>query len=76
MQVGDVGDCDDCGSRLRVATRDPLEFDPLDDDDEEEDGAKAVEKDTNGLDELEDEDDKGASAGKRALADAGSTAAG
>jgi lysine biosynthesis protein LysW len=39
MEVGDPWDCDACGSRLRVAILDPLEFetdDEEEDDDEEE----------------------------------------
>jgi lysine biosynthesis protein LysW len=50
MEVGDPWDCEACGSRLRVAVLDPLEFD-VDDEDEDDD-------DDDG-DEDEDEDDLG-----------------
>ena len=56
MEVGDPWDCDACGSRLRVATLDPLDFDS--DDDEEEDDEeeeKAVEEGE--ADEAEVDDD-------------------
>ena len=55
MEVGDPWDCDACGSRLRVLTLDPLDFEGDDDDDEEEDEEKEVAgaKD----DTLDDDDD-------------------
>ena len=37
MEVGDPWDCDACGSRLRVAILDPLDFDADDEDDEDDD---------------------------------------
>ena len=46
MEVGDPWDCDACGSRLRVTTIDPLDFeddDDEDDDDEDEDEEKKTE---------------------------------
>lgn len=56
MGIGDPWDCDGCGSRLRVALLDPLEFDS--DDEEEEDEAAEKEKESDDLEEeLEDEDD-------------------
>src|ERR1041385_8923675 len=58
MEVGDPWDCDACGSRLRVLTLDPLDFEGDDDDDEEEDEEKEVagaEDDT--LDDDDDVDD-------------------
>jgi lysine biosynthesis protein LysW len=60
MEVGDPWDCEACGSRLRVAGVDPLEFDSDDEDDdeeEEEDEEKEgseEEKD----DEFEEDDDE------------------
>jgi lysine biosynthesis protein LysW len=50
MEVGDPWNCDACGSSLRVASLDPLEFDGDDDDDEDDD---EDEED----DEAEEEDD-------------------
>jgi lysine biosynthesis protein LysW len=57
MEVGDPWDCDACGSRLRVAILDPLEFETDDDEDEDEDepAAVGVEGETEELDE-DDED--------------------
>jgi lysine biosynthesis protein LysW len=43
MEIGDPWDCDACGSRLRVASLDPLDFDSDDEDDDEE--AEKVEGD-------------------------------
>jgi alpha-aminoadipate carrier protein LysW len=57
MEVGDPWDCEACGSRLRVAGIDPLEFDSDDEDDEEEEDEKSSEDDDD-LDDL-DEDDEG-----------------
>jgi alpha-aminoadipate carrier protein LysW len=59
MEVGDPWDCDACGSHLRVASLDPLEFDPDEDEDEEEeeDEDAAAEEDDE-LGDLEDEDDE------------------
>jgi len=58
MEVGDPWDCEACGTRLRVASLDPLEFetDDEDDDEEEEDGEKSEEAADDDLDDLEDED--------------------
>lgn len=36
MEIGDPWDCDACGSRLRVANLDPLDFESDEEDDEEE----------------------------------------
>jgi lysine biosynthesis protein LysW len=36
METGDPWDCDSCGTRLRVGSLDPLEFDTDDDDDDDE----------------------------------------
>ena len=48
MEIGDPWDCDSCGSRLRVASLDPLEF--------EHDDRDEVDDDLDDLDEDEDED--------------------
>ena len=37
MEVGDPWDCDACGTHLRVASLDPLEFDADEDDEDEDD---------------------------------------
>jgi lysine biosynthesis protein LysW len=61
MEVGDPWDCEACGSHLRVAGLDPLEFDNDDEDDEEEEEeGKEEEKETDedDLDDLDDEDDE------------------
>jgi lysine biosynthesis protein LysW len=53
MEVGDPWDCEACGSRLRVAALNPLEFDSDDDDEDEEDSDEG-EDDSD--DEFEDDD--------------------
>jgi len=54
MEAGDPWDCDACGSRLRVASLDPLDFESDDDEDEADDAEpKAVEGD--GLADLDEE---------------------
>jgi lysine biosynthesis protein LysW len=62
MEVGDPWDCEACGSRLRVASIDPLEFDSddedEDDEDEDEDDEESDEDDDEDLDDEDDEDDK------------------
>ena len=55
MEVGDPWNCDACGSSLRVAVLEPLEFEG-DDDDEDEDEEKDAEKEGDD-DEFEDDDD-------------------
>ena len=58
MEVGDPWDCEACGSRLRVAGIDPLEFDSDDEDDEDEDDDEESEaSDETKEDDLLDEDD-------------------
>jgi len=64
MEVGDPWDCDACGSRLRVASVDPVEFDADDDDDDDEDeeeksdeGAASDSDDGDDLDDEYDDDD-------------------
>ena len=58
MEVGDPWNCDACGSSLRVAALEPLEFegDDDDDEDEDEDEEKAAEKEGED-DEFDDDDD-------------------
>ena len=56
MESGDPWDCDACGTRLRVVTLDPLDFETDDDDDAEDDEPKKTE----GIeddDEVSDDDD-------------------
>ena len=54
MELGDPWDCEACGSHLRVASLEPLEFDGDDEeDDEDEDDDDAEESD----DELDEDDD-------------------
>jgi ribonuclease E len=61
MEIGDPWDCEACGSRLRVAGLNPLEFDSDDeeddDEDEEEDGESEGDDDLEDDDEFEDDDD-------------------
>jgi len=59
MEVGDPWDCDACGSRLRVAILDPLEFETDDEEDEDEDEPAVVgaDGDAEELDEGDDDDD-------------------
>lgn len=63
MEVGDPWDCEACGTRLRVASLSPLEFDSddedEDDDEEEKDEADGDEDDLDDDDEDEDKDDGG-----------------
>jgi lysine biosynthesis protein LysW len=60
MEIGDPWDCEACGSRLRVASLDPLEFETDDDDDEddEEEAGEEGEAKEDGEEDLEDEDDE------------------
>ena len=55
MEVGDPWDCEACGSRLRVASLDPLDFDSDDDDDDDDD--EEGDDETNGADEDDLDDD-------------------
>jgi lysine biosynthesis protein LysW len=63
MEVGDPWDCEACGSRLRVAGVDPLEFDGDDDEeeDEEEDEDETEDSDDETDDDFDDEDDDASS---------------
>jgi lysine biosynthesis protein LysW len=58
MEVGDPWDCDACGSRLRVASDDPLDFE-TDDEDEDEDDDEKEDKDEaeDDVDDLDEDDD-------------------
>jgi lysine biosynthesis protein LysW len=58
MEIGDPWDCDACGSRLRVANLDPLEFESDDDDDDDEEAA-AKDDDAEADDEDDDDDEDG-----------------
>jgi alpha-aminoadipate/glutamate carrier protein LysW len=59
MEIGDPWDCDACGSRLRVAGLDPVEFES-DDDDEDEEAEEAEEEageeEDDDLDDLDDDE--------------------
>ena len=59
LQVGDAFECADCGSALRIATLDPLEFDIDEEDEDEDDEKEEKEKETDevDLDDVEDDDD-------------------
>lgn len=57
MEVGDPWDCDACGSRLRVAILDPLDFETDDDDDEDDDEEEKVKEGAEET-EVEEDDDK------------------
>ena len=59
MEVGDPWDCEGCGSRLRVAGLDPLDFDSDDeeDDDEDEEKEKTGEDAEDELDDLDEDDE-------------------
>ncbi|HVZ23651.1 MAG TPA: hypothetical protein VG871_21405 [Vicinamibacterales bacterium] len=63
MEVGDPWDCGACGSRLRVAGLDPLEFDSDDEDEDEEDeddeDGDSKESDDDEFDDDEDEKEDG-----------------
>ncbi len=56
MEAGDPWDCDACGSRLRVAILEPLEFE-TDDEDEDEDEDEEKDADDEKGDDLEDDED-------------------
>ena len=58
MEAGDPWDCDACGTRLRVAVLDPLDFETDDDDDEDEDEEKDEEDAVEGDDDVDDLDEE------------------
>ncbi len=51
LEIGDPWDCDACGSRLRVANLDPIDFETDEDDDEDE------EEEDDDADDVTDDDD-------------------
>jgi lysine biosynthesis protein LysW len=58
MEAGDPWDCDACGSRLRVSSLDPLEFEGDDDEDADEEADDETEESDDDLDdEFEDDDE-------------------
>jgi len=59
LEVGDPWDCDACGSRLRVAGTDPLDFDSDedDDDDDDDDEEKPGETEGEGSEDVDDDFD-------------------
>ena len=62
MEVGDPWDCDSCGTHLRVASLDPLEFDSDEDEDDEDeddddDEAEEAETDEDADEDVDDEDE-------------------
>jgi lysine biosynthesis protein LysW len=58
MEVGDPWNCDACGSSLRVASLDPLEFDAEEDDDEDEDEDEEDDEEDDDEDDEDDEDEE------------------
>ena len=63
MEAGDPWDCDACGSRLRVASLDPMEFETDDDEDEEDEDEEAEESEDEEFDDDEDDADDDDSGG-------------
>lgn len=60
MEIGDPWDCDACGSQLRVANLDPLEFETDDEEDDEDEDEEADDEDGEDDDvDLDDEDEDG-----------------
>lgn len=60
MEAGDPWDCDACGSRLRVSSLDPLEFEGDDDEDADEEADDETEESDDDLDDdFEDDDEDG-----------------
>jgi lysine biosynthesis protein LysW len=61
MEIGDPWDCAACGSRLRVSSLDPVDFesdeDDEDDDDEDEEESEEKSDDDSDLDDDPDDDD-------------------
>jgi len=61
LDIGDPWDCDACGTRLRVLSLDPLDFEAEDDDDDEEE-EEATEKAEDDVaiedDDADDDDDE------------------
>jgi lysine biosynthesis protein LysW len=61
MEIGDPWDCDACGSTLRVAGLNPIDFesdeDDADEDEDDEEKEDADEEDDDDLDDLDDDDE-------------------
>jgi lysine biosynthesis protein LysW len=57
MEIGDPWDCDACGSRLRVASLSPMDFESDDDDDEEDEDEDDDDKDDADTDDDDLDDD-------------------
>jgi lysine biosynthesis protein LysW len=57
MEVGDPWDCDACGSRLRVAILDPLDFETDDEDDEDDEDEEEETKEGEEVEDDADDDD-------------------
>ena len=57
MESGDPWDCDACGTRLRVVTLDPLDFEADEDEDDDEVKKPAAAEDTD-VDEVDDDEEE------------------
>ena len=57
MEVGDPWDCEACGSHLRVASLDPLDFENDDEEDEDEEDDEDSEDSEDEDSEFDDEDE-------------------
>jgi lysine biosynthesis protein LysW len=57
MEIGDPWDCEACGSRLRVANLDPLEFESDEDDEDDDEEGETSEEDAAEGDDDEFDDD-------------------
>src|SRR5580765_2093188 len=57
MEIGDPWDCEACGSRLRVANLDPLEFESEEEDEDEDADEESKTGEGDDDDDFEDDDD-------------------
>ena len=57
MEVGDPWNCDACGSSLRVAGIEPLDFDSDDDDDDDDEDEEEADEEEADDDDLDDDDE-------------------
>jgi len=57
MEVGDPWNCDACGSSLRVAGIEPLDFDSDDDEDEDDEDEEEADEEDADDDDLDDDDE-------------------
>ena len=57
MEIGDPWDCEACGSRLRVANLDPLEFESEEEDDDEDADEESKSGEGEEDDDFDDDDD-------------------